>query len=53
MGQVLELQIDDSYNQMPTERTKQARTWITLYMHPFEPPEKEANTVGNGFIFSS
>jgi hypothetical protein len=24
-----------------------------LYMHPFEPPEKEANTVGNGFIFSS
>jgi hypothetical protein len=24
-----------------------------LYMHPFEPPEKEASTVGNGFTFNS
>jgi hypothetical protein len=22
-------------------------------MHPFEPPEKEASTVGNGFTFNS
>jgi hypothetical protein len=44
---------NSGYNQTIKMFSYNACTWITLYMHPLEPPEKEARTVGKGFTFSS